>query len=44
MESAKHGITAIVQPGGSLKDQDVIKAANENEIAMFFTGIRSFFH
>ncbi|AAW70999.1 AICAR transformylase/IMP cyclohydrolase PurH [Wolbachia endosymbiont strain TRS of Brugia malayi] len=44
VESAKHGITAIVQPGGSLKDQDVIKAANENEIAMFFTGIRSFFH
>lgn len=44
VESAKHGITAIIQPGGSLKDQDVIKAANENKIAMFFTGIRSFFH
>ncbi|MCM1001318.1 MAG: bifunctional phosphoribosylaminoimidazolecarboxamide formyltransferase/IMP cyclohydrolase [Wolbachia endosymbiont of Melophagus ovinus] len=44
VESAKHGITAIIQPGGSLKDQDVIAAANENKIAMFFTGIRSFFH
>lgn len=44
IESAKHGITAIIQPGGSLKDQDVIAAANESKIAMFFTGIRSFFH
>ncbi len=44
VESAKHGITAIIQPGGSLKDQDVIAAANENKIAMFFTGVRSFFH
>lgn len=44
VESAKHGITAIIQPGGSLKDQDVIKAANESKIAMFFTGARSFFH
>lgn len=44
VESTKHGITAIIQPGGSLKDQDVIKAANENKIAMFFTGVRSFFH
>ncbi|WP_395463221.1 bifunctional phosphoribosylaminoimidazolecarboxamide formyltransferase/IMP cyclohydrolase [Wolbachia endosymbiont of Cantharis cryptica] len=44
VESAKHGITAIIQPGGSLKDQDVIAAANENKIAMFFTGVRNFFH
>ncbi|MCA4774505.1 bifunctional phosphoribosylaminoimidazolecarboxamide formyltransferase/IMP cyclohydrolase [Wolbachia endosymbiont of Mansonella perstans] len=44
VESAKHGITAIIQPGGSLKDQDVIAAANENKIAMFFTCVRSFFH
>lgn len=44
VESAKHGITAIIQPGGSLKDQDVIATANENKIAMFFTGVRSFFH
>nr|WP_246210261.1 bifunctional phosphoribosylaminoimidazolecarboxamide formyltransferase/IMP cyclohydrolase [Wolbachia endosymbiont of Atemnus politus] len=44
VESAKHEITAIIQPGGSLKDQDVIAAANENKIAMFFTGVRSFLH
>ncbi|QKX02078.1 bifunctional phosphoribosylaminoimidazolecarboxamide formyltransferase/IMP cyclohydrolase [Wolbachia endosymbiont of Dirofilaria (Dirofilaria) immitis] len=44
IEGAKHGVTAIIQPGGSLKDQDVIAAANESKIAMFFTGIRSFFH
>ncbi|MCV3769209.1 MAG: bifunctional phosphoribosylaminoimidazolecarboxamide formyltransferase/IMP cyclohydrolase [Wolbachia pipientis] len=44
IKGAKHGITAIVQPGGSLKDQDVIAAANKSKIAMFFTGIRNFFH
>lgn len=44
VESAKYGITAIIQPGGSLKDQDVIAAANENKIAMFFTGVRNFLH
>lgn len=44
IESAKHGITAIIQPGGSLKDQEVITAADDNKIAMFFTGIRSFSH
>ncbi|WP_168464673.1 bifunctional phosphoribosylaminoimidazolecarboxamide formyltransferase/IMP cyclohydrolase [Wolbachia endosymbiont of Ctenocephalides felis wCfeT] len=43
-ESAKHGITAIIQPGGSLRDQDVIKTANESKISMFFTGVRNFFH
>lgn len=44
IESAKYGITAIIQPGGSLKDQDVIAAANKNKITMFFTGVRSFVH
>ncbi|MGL9725810.1 MAG: bifunctional phosphoribosylaminoimidazolecarboxamide formyltransferase/IMP cyclohydrolase [Wolbachia sp.] len=44
VESAKHGIAAIIQPGGSLKDQDVIASANENKIAMFFTGVRNFLH
>ncbi|WP_341808737.1 bifunctional phosphoribosylaminoimidazolecarboxamide formyltransferase/IMP cyclohydrolase [Wolbachia endosymbiont (group E) of Neria commutata] len=44
IESAKHGITAIIQPGGSLKDQEVTATANESKIAMFFTGIRTFFH
>ncbi|APR98507.1 bifunctional phosphoribosylaminoimidazolecarboxamide formyltransferase/IMP cyclohydrolase [Wolbachia endosymbiont of Folsomia candida] len=44
IESAKRGITAIIQPGGSLKDQEVTAAANEKKIAMFFTGIRTFLH
>ncbi|MDD9335867.1 MAG: bifunctional phosphoribosylaminoimidazolecarboxamide formyltransferase/IMP cyclohydrolase [Wolbachia sp.] len=43
-ESAKHGITAIIQPGGSLKDQEVIAAADKSNISMFFTGVRSFLH
>jgi phosphoribosylaminoimidazolecarboxamide formyltransferase / IMP cyclohydrolase len=42
--AAKQGITAIIQPGGSIRDEDVIKAANEHNIAMVFTGIRHFRH
>ncbi len=42
--AAKHGITAIIQPGGSIKDEEVIKAANERGIAMVFTGVRHFRH
>lgn len=42
--AAKHGITAIIQPGGSIKDAEVIKAANEHGIAMVFTGVRHFRH
>lgn len=38
------GITAIIQPGGSIKDQDTIDFANENGIAMVFTGMRHFRH
>lgn len=38
------GITAIIQPGGSIKDEEVIKACNEHGIAMVFTGIRCFKH
>ena len=38
------GITAIVQPGGSVRDDEVIAAANEKEIAMVFTGTRLFRH
>lgn len=38
------GVTAIIQPGGSIKDKDVIEAANKNNIAMVFTGIRHFKH
>ena len=40
----KAGVTAIIQPGGSIKDQDVIEAANRLGIAMVFTGVRHFKH
>ncbi len=43
-EAAKGGAKAIIQPGGSIKDQEVIAAANEHGIAMLFTGIRHFRH
>jgi phosphoribosylaminoimidazolecarboxamide formyltransferase/IMP cyclohydrolase len=43
-EAAKHGITAVIQPGGSMRDAEVIDAANEQNIAMVFTGIRHFKH
>ena len=42
--AAKAGISAIIQPGGSIKDKDVIKKADELGIAMVFTGIRHFLH
>jgi len=43
-EAAKSGVTAIVQPGGSIRDEEVIAAANENNIAMIFVGVRHFKH
>jgi phosphoribosylaminoimidazolecarboxamide formyltransferase / IMP cyclohydrolase len=43
-EAAKHGITAIISPGGSIRDEEVLQAANENKIAMLFTGTRHFKH
>jgi len=42
--AAKAGITAIIQPGGSIRDADSIKKADEYGIAMVFTGIRHFKH
>ncbi|QBP40108.1 bifunctional phosphoribosylaminoimidazolecarboxamide formyltransferase/IMP cyclohydrolase [Paenisporosarcina antarctica] len=42
--AAKAGITAIIQPGGSVKDEDSIQKANEYGIAMVFTGVRHFKH
>ncbi|NEZ49295.1 bifunctional phosphoribosylaminoimidazolecarboxamide formyltransferase/IMP cyclohydrolase [Clostridium botulinum] len=42
--AGKHGIKAIIQPGGSIRDKDSIKACNENDISMVFTGIRHFKH
>ena len=41
---ASYGISAIIQPGGSIRDDEVIAAANENNIAMVFTGMRHFRH
>jgi phosphoribosylaminoimidazolecarboxamide formyltransferase/IMP cyclohydrolase len=38
------GVTAVIQPGGSLKDKEVIAAANEQDLAMLFTDIRHFRH
>ena len=43
-EAARHGITAVIQPGGSVRDDEVIAAANEHELAMVFTGVRHFKH
>ena len=43
-EAAKAGVTAIIQPGGSIKDQDSIDAANKHGITMVFTGVRHFKH
>lgn len=43
-ESAIIGVSAIIQPGGSIKDEDSIKAANDHNIAMLFTGMRHFRH
>lgn len=43
-EAAKYGIKAIIQPGGSMRDQESIDACNEHGIAMVFTGLRHFKH
>jgi phosphoribosylaminoimidazolecarboxamide formyltransferase/IMP cyclohydrolase len=43
-EAAKHGITAVIQPGGSMRDAEAIAACDEQNIAMVFTGIRHFKH
>ncbi len=43
-EAAKYGITAVIQPGGSVRDDLVIEAANKLGLAMVFTGIRHFRH
>jgi len=43
-EAAKVGVTAVIQPGGSIRDEEVIKAADEHNMAMVFTGVRIFRH
>ncbi len=42
--AAGHGITVVIQPGGSLRDEEVIRAADEHGMAMLFTGVRHFRH
>ena len=44
LAAADAGVTAVIQPGGSIRDQEVIDAANERGLAMVFTGIRHFRH
>lgn len=44
IEAAKAGASSVIQPGGSVRDEEVIKAANEYGLAMVFTGIRHFRH
>ena len=43
-QAAEMGITAIIQPGGSMRDPEVIDAADEHGISMVFTGVRHFRH
>jgi phosphoribosylaminoimidazolecarboxamide formyltransferase/IMP cyclohydrolase len=43
-QAAAAGIKAVIQPGGSMRDDEVIAAANEHGIAMVFTGTRHFRH
>jgi len=44
LEAVNAGATAVIQPGGSIRDNEVIQAADEHNIAMIFTGIRHFKH
>ena len=44
LEAAKAGATAVIQPGGSVRDDDVTRAADEHNLAMIMTGIRHFKH
>jgi phosphoribosylaminoimidazolecarboxamide formyltransferase/IMP cyclohydrolase len=43
-EAARAGITAIIEPGGSVRDDEVVQAAEEHGISMIFTGLRHFKH
>ena len=44
LETIQAGATAVIQPGGSVRDNEVIRAADEHDVAMVFTGIRHFRH
>jgi phosphoribosylaminoimidazolecarboxamide formyltransferase/IMP cyclohydrolase len=43
-EAARAGVTAVVQPGGSVRDADSVAACDEHGLAMVFTGVRHFRH
>jgi len=43
-QAAEAGIVAVIEPGGSMRDDEVIAAADEHDIAMVFTGMRHFRH
>ncbi len=42
--ASEYGISAIIEPGGSIRDDEVIQSANEHNIALYFSGIRDFLH
>jgi phosphoribosylaminoimidazolecarboxamide formyltransferase/IMP cyclohydrolase len=44
LAAAEYGVRAVIQPGGSVRDAEVIEAADQRDIAMVFTGIRHFKH
>ena len=44
LQAAQAGATAVIQPGGSVRDEEVIKAADDADLAMVFTGMRHFRH
>jgi phosphoribosylaminoimidazolecarboxamide formyltransferase/IMP cyclohydrolase len=44
LAAAEAGVTAVIQPGGSMRDEEVVKAADEKGLAMVFTGVRHFRH
>jgi phosphoribosylaminoimidazolecarboxamide formyltransferase/IMP cyclohydrolase len=44
IEAAKAGAKSVIHPGGSVKDEEVIKAADEHGLAMVLTGVRHFRH
>jgi len=43
-EASKAGVTAIIEPGGSIRDDEVIEASNEHNISLYFTTVRHFLH
>ena len=43
-EAAKAGVTALIEPGGSVRDAEVIEAADDHGMSMIFTGLRHFKH